>query len=68
MQNLIGSNKYLEPVAFWACTCKLIGLEVEMRNCTAAPSILNLGAELLSTDNSCNGETLLMIEVRHRDK
>ena len=49
MQNLVGSNNYLEP---GTCTCKLICLAVEKRNCTAAPSVLDLGAELLSTDNS----------------
>ena len=41
---------------------------VEIRNCTAGPSILDLGSEVLCTDNRSKGDTGAMPEVSHRDK
>ena len=64
MQNLFGSSGFLEL----SCTCELIRSMVESRNCAAGPSVLDLGLEVLYTNNRGKGDTGAMPEVSHRDQ
>ena len=68
LQSLVGSNNYLEPgpcLWLYVQANLLVGRDQER---AAVPSILDLGAELLTPTILVKRETGTMFEVVHRDK